>query len=140
MHRAAMAYAPVMARVERVLEEGGLSHKRRVPVRFLSHGEQRQLELLLALATEPRVLLLDEPTAGLSEAERKSMTAHLARLRGSTTIVLVSHDIDVAFALADRVSVLHLGEVLLEGTVDVVRQDPRITDIYLGEEVEAQHA
>ncbi len=140
MHRAAMAYAPVMARVERVLEEGGLAHKRRVPVRFLSHGEQRQLELLLALATEPRVLLLDEPTAGLSEAERKSMTAHLARLRGSTTIVLVSHDIDVAFALADRVSVLHLGEVLLEGTVDVVRQDPRITDIYLGEEVEAQHA
>ncbi len=140
MHRAATSYGPVMEKVERVLEEGGLAHKRSVPVRFLSHGEQRQLELLLALAAEPRVLLLDEPTAGLSEAERKSMTAHLARIRGSTTIVLVSHDVDVAFALADRVTVLHLGEVLLEDTVDAVRQDPRITDIYLGEEIEPQRA
>jgi branched-chain amino acid transport system ATP-binding protein len=140
MHRAATDYPAVMARVERVLAAGELAHKRRMPVRLLSHGEQRQLEVSVALATEPRVLLLDEPTAGLSEAERRSMTAYLQRLRGAMTIVLVSHDIDVAFALADRVSVLHLGEVLLEGTVDEVKRDERILEIYLGEEVEQQYA
>ena len=140
MHRAATSYEPVVAKVEQVLADGGLAHKRDVPARFLSHGEQRQLELLLALATEPKILLLDEPTAGLSEAERQSMTAYLQQLRGRITIVLVSHDVDVAFALADRVTVLHLGEVILEDTVDAVRRDARVMDIYLGEEVEAKHA
>jgi branched-chain amino acid transport system ATP-binding protein len=77
VHRAATSYAPVMARVDEALEQGGLAHKRRVPVRRLSHGEQRQLEVIVALAMKPKVLLLDEPTAGLSEAERQSMTAYL---------------------------------------------------------------
>ena len=140
VHRAATSYAPVMARVDEALEQGGLAHKRRVPVRRLSHGEQRQLEVIVALAMEPKVLLLDEPTAGLSEAERQSMTAYLQQLRGAVTIVLVSHDVDVAFALADGITVLHLGEVLLEGSVETVRRDPRIMDVYLGEEVEQQYA
>ena len=139
MRAAATSYAPVMARVEAALETGGLAHKRRAPVRFLSHGEQRQLEVVLALAMEPKILLLDEPTAGLSEAERRTMTAYLDALRGTVTMVLVSHDLDVAFVLADRMTVLHLGAVLLEGTVDEVRRDPRVTDIYLGEEGQADH-
>jgi branched-chain amino acid transport system ATP-binding protein len=140
VHRAATSYAPVMARVDEALERGGLAHKRRAPVRLLSHGEQRQLEVIVALAMEPKVLLLDEPTAGLSEAERQSMTAYLQQLRGAVTIVLVSHDVDVAFALADGVTVLHLGEVLLEGSVETVRRDPRIMAVYLGEETEQQYA
>jgi branched-chain amino acid transport system ATP-binding protein len=140
IHRAATSYAPVMTRVDQALEQGGLAHKRRAPVRLLSHGEQRQLEVIVALAMDPKVLLLDEPTAGLSEAERQGMTAYLQRLRGAVTIVLVSHDVDVAFALADAVTVLHLGEVLLEGSVETVRRDPRIMDVYLGEEVEQQYA
>jgi branched-chain amino acid transport system ATP-binding protein len=140
VHRAATSYAPVMTRVDQALEQGGLAHKRHAPVRLLSHGEQRQLEVIVALAMDPKVLLLDEPTAGLSEAERQSMTAYLQRLRGAVTIVLVSHDVDVAFALADAVTVLHLGEVLLEGSVETVRRDPRIMDVYLGEEVEQQYA
>jgi branched-chain amino acid transport system ATP-binding protein len=140
MHRPATGFGAAMRRVEEVLAEGGLSAKRAVQARFLSHGEQRQLEVMLALASQPRVVLLDEPTAGLSEAERTSMTAFLRRLRGSVTIVLVSHDVDVAFALADRVTVLHLGEVLLEGTPAEVRADERVASIYLGAEPERAHA
>ena len=140
MHRPATGFDAAMGRVEEVLAEGGLSAKRAVQARFLSHGEQRQLEVMLALASQPRVVLLDEPTAGLSEAERTSMTAFLRRLRGSVTIVLVSHDVDVAFALADRVTVLHLGEVLLEGTPAEVRADDRVASIYLGAEPERAHA
>jgi branched-chain amino acid transport system ATP-binding protein len=140
MHRAATSYGPAMARVDAMLGQGGLTERRHVPVRLLSHGEQRQLELVVALAMAPQVLLLDEPTAGLSEAERKGMTASLQQIRGVVTLVLVSHDVDVAFALADQVTVLHLGELLVEGTVDAVRRDARIMDIYLGEEIDTQHA
>jgi branched-chain amino acid transport system ATP-binding protein len=140
MHRPATSFGPAMDRVERVLQDGGLAAKRRVPARHLSHGEQRQLEVMLALAPEPKVVLLDEPTAGLSEAERTTMTAFLRTLRGAVTIVLVSHDIDVAFDLADRITVLHLGEMLTEGTPEAIRHDERVTQIYLGTEREQAHA
>jgi branched-chain amino acid transport system ATP-binding protein len=136
MHRPATSYGQVMARVEEVLEQGGLGAKRHVQARHLSHGEQRQLEVMLALAGQPRVVLLDEPTAGLSEAERSSMTAFLRTLRGQVTVVLVSHDVDVAFELADRITVLHLGEALVDGSPEAVRRDERVTRIYLGAEAE----
>jgi len=134
LHRPATSYRSVMDRAEQILEEGGVWEKRHVPVRYLSYGEQRQLEVMLALAGHPHVLLLDEPTAGLAEAERATMTSLFRRLRGNTTMVLVSHDIDVAFAVADTISVLHMGELLTEGTPDAVRQDPRVMQIYLGDE------
>lgn len=140
MHRAATASKEVMSRVEQVLDEGGLWAKRHVPVRYLSYGEQRQLEVMLALAGRPKVLLLDEPTAGLSEAERSTMTSLFRDLKGKVTIVLVSHDIDVAFAVADSISVLHMGELLTEGTPEMVRQDARVTEIYLGVEGDSHHA
>lgn len=140
MHRAATSSKEVMARVEQVLGEGGLWNKRHVPVRYLSYGEQRQLEVMLALAGRPKVLLLDEPTAGLSEAERGTMTGLFHDLRGKVTIVLVSHDIDVAFAVADSISVLHMGELLTEGSPEAVRRDARVTQIYLGDEGEHTHA
>ncbi|HLQ31700.1 MAG TPA: ABC transporter ATP-binding protein [Chloroflexota bacterium] len=140
MHRPATSYGPAMARVDEVLELGGLATKRGVQARHLSHGEQRQLEVMLALSGQPKVVLLDEPTAGLSEGERKSMTAFLQKLRGAVTIVLVSHDVDVAFELADRITVLHLGEALVEGTPETVRRDERVSQIYLGTEAEQARA
>jgi branched-chain amino acid transport system ATP-binding protein len=140
MHRPATSYRPVMERVDEVLEQGKLTATRDVQARHLSHGEQRQLEVMLALAGRPKVVLLDEPTAGLSEADRNSMTAFLQTLRGQSTMVLVSHDVDVAFELADRITVLHLGEVLVEGAPDTVRRDARVTRIYLGTEAEQARA
>lgn len=140
MFRPATGYERAMLRVEELLAHSGLTAKRDVPARQLSHGEQRQLEVILALATQPRVVLLDEPTAGLSEADRSTMTAFLRTLRGTVTIVLVSHDVDVAFDLADRVTVLHLGEILQEGAPDEVRRDARVSSIYLGGELERTRA
>jgi branched-chain amino acid transport system ATP-binding protein len=142
VHRPATSYSSVVGLVDKMLEDGGLAGRRDAPVKSLSYGEQRQLEVIVALASQPRVLLLDESTAGLSEVERTSMTRLLQRLRATAkvSIVLVSHDIDVAFALADAITVMHLGEVLVEGAPEVVRQDPRVTRIYLGEEMERQRA
>ncbi len=98
----------------------------------LSYGEQRQLEVGVALATSPRLLLLDEPTAGMSPEETERMTRMLARLPRSVTILIIEHDMDVVSSLADRVTVLHYGEVLTEGTFDEVKADPRVYEVYLG--------
>jgi len=98
----------------------------------LSYGEQRQLELILALAARPRVLLLDEPTAGLSPAETASVATMIRRFPRDVTVLLIEHDMDVALALADRVVVLYQGRVLAEGTQDEMRKDPRVAEIYLG--------
>jgi branched-chain amino acid transport system ATP-binding protein len=100
--------------------------------RHLSHGEQRQLELAIALAGEPELLLLDEPTAGMSPAETEAMTKLLRALPSSLTLLIVEHDMDVVFALADRVTVLHHGVVLAEGSPDSVREDPAVREAYLG--------
>ncbi len=135
IYRPATSFNTVMDRAREILEEGGLWEKHSVPVGKLSHGEQRQLEVMLALAGNPHVLLLDEPTAGLSEAERVTMAALFQRLKGDVAMLLVSHDIDVAFAVADFISVLHLGELLVEGTPAAIREDPRVMQIYLGDEM-----
>jgi branched-chain amino acid transport system ATP-binding protein len=140
MHRPATSYRNVMQDVDEVLEQGGMTAKRNIQARHLSHGEQRQLEVMLALGGRPKLVLLDEPTAGLSEAERKNMTAFLQKLRGAVTIVLVSHDVDVAFDVADRITVLHLGQALAQGSPDTIRRDDRVTSIYLGTEPERSSA
>jgi ABC-type branched-subunit amino acid transport system ATPase component len=115
-----------------LLDRVGLSERRDVPARSLSHGERRQLELALALAQRPRVLLLDEPTAGMSGAETARITTLIASLERSLTIVVVEHDMDVVFTLADRISVLHEGRVLIEGTPEEVRGDRTVNEVYLG--------
>src|SRR5262249_4549973 len=97
------------ARAREVLDAVGLAAKSAAVVRNLSHGEQRQLEIALALAGAPKLLLLDEPTAGLSPAESQLMTALLERLDPAITLLVIEHDMDVAFALADRITVLHYG-------------------------------
>jgi len=102
------------------------------PAGQLSYGEQRQLEVGVALATSPTLLLLDEPTAGMSPEETTAMTRLLERLPRDVTLLIIEHDMDVVFSLADRITVLHYGEVLTEGTPDAVRADPRVYEVYLG--------
>ncbi len=126
------AYPHLLRQADELLERWGMQDRASVPVRLLSHGEQRQVEILLALALRPRVLLLDEPAAGLSPAETVALAEIIRSLPRETTILLIEHDMDVAFALADRVSVLHYGRVVAEGTPDAVRQDREVAAIYLG--------
>ena len=98
----------------------------------LSYGEQRQLEVGVVLATGPKLMLLDEPTAGMSPEETAHMTRMLDGLPRDLTMLIIEHDMDVVGSLADRVTVLHYGEVLTEGTFDEVKRDPRVYEVYLG--------
>lgn len=100
----------------------------------LSHGEKRQLELAIALATRPRLLLLDEPLAGTSGAEADRLIQVMRGLKGAVTLVLIEHDMDAVFALADRISVLVYGRIIATGTPDRIRDDPQVRAAYLGEE------
>jgi branched-chain amino acid transport system ATP-binding protein len=118
-----------------MLERVGLGGRAHIAVRALSHGERRQLELAVALAQRPRVLLLDEPTAGMSPVETARITELIAGLDRALTILIVEHDMDVVFRLADRVSVLHEGRVIADGTAAQVRADVRVHDVYLGKVV-----
>ena len=126
-----------LAQAAVVLAQVGLDGRETVPARALSHGERRQLELALALARRPRVLLLDEPTAGMSPAETERITALVAGLDRSLTLLIVEHDMDVVFRLADRITVLHEGRAIAEGTPDEIRADRQVHDVYLGKAVEA---
>jgi branched-chain amino acid transport system ATP-binding protein len=130
--RPASAYRHLGPRAEGLLAEWGLADRGDVPTHELSYGEQRQVELLLALAGRPRALLLDEPTAGLSAVETAAVVTMIERFPRDVTVLLIEHDMDVALALADRVTVLHQGRVLAEGTRDEVRRDARVAEIYLG--------
>ena len=126
------SYKHMFARVERFLQEWNLWEERETLVRNLSYGTQRQVEVLLALVQEPRLLLLDEPTQGLSPAETAAVSSMIRSLPANIAVLLIEHDMDVAFDLADRVIVLHLGQVLADGLPDAVRADERVQEIYLG--------
>ncbi|MBI4589684.1 MAG: ABC transporter ATP-binding protein [Candidatus Rokubacteria bacterium] len=132
LHRALHRYPALFERARAVLEAVGLTGKEGETVRNLSHGEQRQLEIALALAGAPRLLLLDEPTAGLSPGESHLMTTLLKRLDPSITILVIEHDMDVAFELAKRVTVLHFGKVIADGLGEEVKANPLVQEIYLG--------
>jgi len=124
--------AAQLARARDVAEAVGLGERLTAPAGTLSYGEQRQLEVGVALATSPKLLLLDEPTAGMSPEETLRMTRMLEGLPRSVALLIIEHDMDVVASLADRVSVLHYGQILTEGTFDEVRADPRVYDVYLG--------
>jgi len=119
-------------RARDVAEAVGLAERLGEPAGRLSYGEQRQLEVGIALAPGPKLLLLDEPTAGMSPEETHRMTRLLAALPREMTLLIIEHDMDVVFSLADRITVLHYGEVLTEGPPDVVRADARVYEVYLG--------
>jgi branched-chain amino acid transport system ATP-binding protein len=121
-----------LARAREVAHIVGLTERLATPAGLLSYGEQRQLEVGVALATSPRLLLLDEPTAGMSPEETQRMTRMLEALPRDVTLLIIEHDMDVVGSLADRVTVLHHGEVLTEGTFAEVKADPRVYEVYLG--------
>jgi branched-chain amino acid transport system ATP-binding protein len=122
----------LFTRAGALLEEWQLGERRASLVRELSYGEQRALEILLAVCQHPRLLLLDEPTAGLSPAETLAAAALVHRLPREMAIVLIEHDMDIAFSLCETVTVLHAGKMLATGEVDAVRRDPIVRSIYLG--------
>jgi len=124
--------AAPLARAREVAEAVALAARLGEPVGSLSYGEQRQLEVGVALATRPKLLLLDEPTAGMSPEETQRMTRMLEALPREVTLLIIEHDMDVVSSLADRVTVLHYGEVLTEGTFGEVKVDPRVYEVYLG--------
>ncbi|MCL5266098.1 MAG: ABC transporter ATP-binding protein [Chloroflexi bacterium] len=115
-----------------LLAELGLEHLAQRAVRDLGYGEQRQLEIAVALAAGPRVLLLDEPTAGLSAAETEMVSGLIRRLSSELTVVLIEHDLEVIFELADHLTVLYNGERIADGPAQVIREDPVVKGVYLG--------
>jgi branched-chain amino acid transport system ATP-binding protein len=117
------------------LEKVGLEKRSGTLAANLSHGEQRQLEIAMALATQPRMLLLDEPVAGMGTDESQRMVELLASLKGDKTIVLVEHDMDAVFTLADRISVLVYGRIIATGTPAEIRANPEVRSAYLGEDL-----
>ena len=133
----ATAFGDTNDRAARALELSGLQGRRNAIAGTISHGEQRQLEIAMTLATEARVLLLDEPLAGMGTAEADRMVALLQRIKPGHAIMLVEHDMDAVFALADRLTVMVNGQVIASGTPADVRADPNVQSAYLGEEHEA---
>jgi len=115
-----------------LLEEFGLAEQWKTAVKELSHGEQRQVEVILGLALNSKVLLLDEPFAGLSRAETSHMMDMIYKINETVTVVLVEHDLDAVFELSDKITVMHSGQMLSEGTRDEIRMDAKVQDAYLG--------
>jgi len=125
------AYRDIIAKAEEVLEAVGLLSKANELAANLSHGEQRNLEVGIALATEPQLLCLDEPTAGMSAAETQDTMALVRSIAKNLTILIVEHDMQVVMELAQRITVLHYGEILAEGTPAEIQQNPRVLEVYL---------
>jgi branched-chain amino acid transport system ATP-binding protein len=134
MFRPVASYHHLRDRCNELLKEFDLWGKRNELVKNLSHGDQRQIEVSLALVQQPRLLLLDEPAAGLSSAETHALTLLLKRLDPKITILLIEHDMDVAFEFAELITVLYQGKFLAEGTKEQIKNNPTVQEIYLGGE------
>jgi branched-chain amino acid transport system ATP-binding protein len=132
MWRFLSSYRDVYEKAHKLLEQAAFLNRKDTEVRYLSHGEQRQLEIVLGLASDPKILLLDEPAAGLSSGESVEMAKFLMRLDPNLAILLIEHDMDVVFEFADEISVLHFGEVLETGTPEQIKRSQKVQDIYLG--------
>jgi branched-chain amino acid transport system ATP-binding protein len=135
--RSATRYRAVNESAERALALAGLESRAGAPVMELSHGEQRQVEIAMALATQPTILLLDEPLAGMGAEESSRIVALLERLLADHAILLVEHDMDAVFALADRLTVMANGRVLESGAPEKIRASRAVQEAYLGEEADA---
>jgi branched-chain amino acid transport system ATP-binding protein len=129
-----MAQAQTKATAEAALEATGLTSKAHTPASVMAHGEHRQLELAMALALKPKFLLLDEPLAGMSGAESEQMITLLAGLKSQYPMLLIEHDMNAVFNLADRISVLVYGKVIATGNAEQIKNDPQVRTAYLGDE------
>jgi len=132
MWKPLFSYPKLMEKARRLLETAGYWDRRDVEVRNLSHGEQRQIEVVLGLASDPKLLLLDEPAAGLSSGESREMAEFLKRLDPSLAILLIEHDMDVVFDVVSSISVLHFGSVVETGSCLEIKKSERVQQIYLG--------
>jgi branched-chain amino acid transport system ATP-binding protein len=132
MWRFLSSYRDVYEKAYRLLEDVDFLDRKDVEVRNLSHGEQRQLEIVVGLASDPKILLLDEPAAGLSSGESAEMAKFLMKLDPNLAILLIEHDMDVVFDVAAQISVLHFGEILETGTPQQIHDSARVQEIYLG--------
>ena len=126
-------HAELYAEARRVLELVGLGHLAQRPIGEVSYGEKRRVEIAMALAQKPKVLLLDEPFAGLSREERVAMKDLIGRIEREVTVIMIEHDMDTALDMAERITVLHYGSVIVEGTRAEVVADPKTREVYLGD-------
>jgi branched-chain amino acid transport system ATP-binding protein len=131
------SHEDVNERVEKLLAELGMMSKKDVVAGTLSHGDQRLLEIGLAMASEPKLLFLDEPTAGMNPVERIKVLENIRRLsqEKQSTFVIVEHDMDIVFSLSDRIIVLHRGQILADGKPEEIKQNEDVKKVYLGEEI-----
>ena len=134
MFRSASSYRDLARKAEQLLGSMGLWEKRYEPANSISYGEQRKLEIALSLASEPKVLLLDEPSCGLTASESADITSRIRNLGEDITVILVAHDMDLVFGVAQRIIVLHYGMTIIEGNCEKIRTDPKVREIYMGSE------
>jgi ABC-type branched-subunit amino acid transport system ATPase component len=137
MLRPVAGYKEVQVEVEKILDRVGLLDQSHVIAHALSHGDQRLLEVAIALAAKPRLLFLDEPTAGMNPVERTRILQTIRQLAqtGDVTFVIVEHDMDIVFALSERIIALHRGEIIGDGSEEQIKMNPQVREVYLGEEV-----
>ncbi len=140
MHRPVTSCKDILTKTQRLVAAWNLRESEHSLVGNLSYGVQRQVEVLMALASEARLLLLDEPTAGLSPAETSALVSIILNLDASITLLIIEHDMDVAFQLAHRLIVLNHGQVLAGGSPEKIKADPEVRHVYLGEELEYRNA
>ena len=133
LHRFLDKMRPVTEETEDVLKRINLDGERDIPASGLSYGKHRSLEVSMAMTTEPEIVMLDEPTAGMSKDETHTAVELIKKLTQGRTMVIIEHDMDVVFSLADRITVLHLGEILAVGPPDEIRANQEVKDAYLGE-------
>jgi branched-chain amino acid transport system ATP-binding protein len=130
--KAATSFRAINQEIDQILAQVGLAEFANLPVTSLAYGQQRVLEMALALAAQPRLLLLDEPTAGMSPAETLEISQVIQDLPRTLTIVIIEHDMDVIFRLADQITVLHYGQIVGQGSPAEVRANPLVQELYLG--------
>jgi branched-chain amino acid transport system ATP-binding protein len=130
-------HVDVNEKVEKLLDEIGLADKKDLPAGTLSHGDQRLLEIGLAMAPEPKLLFLDEPTAGMNPVERVKVLENIRRLskEKQSTFVIIEHDMDIVFSLSERIIVLHRGQILADGVPEAIKKNEDVRKVYLGEEI-----
>ncbi len=132
MFRPIMGYSDITAKAQKLLQELDLWEKKGELVKNLSYGEQRRLEIALSLASEPNLLLLDEPSAGLTVEESSDVSDMIHNLGADITVLIVAHDMDLVFGVASRIMVLHYGQIIAEGTPEEIQADSRVKEIYMG--------